>query len=76
MLFKDQLKTIRKQKGLQQQELAEKMGVSTATVSDWEHGRKKPRYTNLAKLANVLGTDPLEMVDALLRGVDDGTDDD
>lgn len=67
MRFADLLKSIRQHKGVQQQELAEKVGVSPATVSDWEHGRKKPRYTNLVKVANVLEADPVELVIALLQ---------
>ena len=51
------IRELRKKKGIQQKELAIEIGVSNATVSDWEHQRKNPRGENLKKLADYFGVD-------------------
>lgn len=43
------------QSGLTHAELAERVGVSRPTVSDWLRGETTPRGRNLAKLRRVLG---------------------
>lgn len=45
---------IRKQKGLTQKELAEKIGVSDKTISKWECGNSIPDTTYLESLCNSL----------------------
>jgi len=51
------IRQLRVQKGIQQKELAIEIGVSNATVSDWEHGRKKPSGERLKKLADFFGVE-------------------
>ena len=46
------IKELRKHKGLRQEELAELMGVSTASVSKWETGQCAPELTVLMELAD------------------------
>ncbi len=46
------IKRMRKEKGLRQEQLAEVMGVSTAAVSKWETGQAAPELTVLMELAN------------------------
>ena len=46
------IKELRKQKGLRQEQLAEAMGVSTASVSKWETNQSYPELTLLADLAD------------------------
>lgn len=46
------IKELRKQKGLRQEQLAEAMGVSTASVSKWETNQSYPELTLLAELAD------------------------
>lgn len=46
------IKDLRKQKGLRQEQLAEAMGVSTAAVSKWETNQSYPELTLLAELAD------------------------
>jgi len=46
------IKEFRKQKGLRQEQLAEAMGVSTASVSKWETNQSFPELTLLAELAD------------------------
>ena len=43
---------LRKQRGLRQEQLAEAMGVSTASVSKWETGQCAPELTMLMELAD------------------------
>ena len=45
----------RKLKGLSQEELAEKVGVSRQAVSKWETGEAQPEITKLKALADVFG---------------------
>lgn len=46
------IKELRKQRGLRQEQLAEAMGVSTASVSKWETNQTFPELTLLADLAD------------------------
>lgn len=55
--------TLRKQQGLSQEALAERLGVSRQAVSRWERGTALPDAENLAGLSRVLGVS----ADALLR---------
>lgn len=55
---------LRKQKGMTQDELAEKMGVSPQAVSKWENDISCPDISILPSLARELGV----TVDALLSG--------
>ena len=56
------LKQLRKEVGMTQVELAEKLGVSKGVVAMWETGRRKPGYENLGRLAAMFN----EKVDYLL----------
>ena len=51
------VRELRKKMGIQQKELALEVGVSNATVSDWEHGRKNPSGERLTRLAEFFGVD-------------------
>lgn len=51
------VRELRIKKGIQAKELALEIGVSNATVSDWEHGRKNPTGQRLKKLADFFGVD-------------------
>lgn len=53
--FADKLKVARKKAGLSQAELAERIGVSVRSFTEYECGRSVPRQKNLEKLADVLG---------------------
>ncbi len=57
--FKDALKSIRKAKGLTQEQLGKKIGVSSQVVSNWERGYTtslSPEMLN--SIAGALGTTP------------------
>ena len=53
------IRELRKRANLQQKDLASAVGVSVATVSDWETQKKDPSNERLQKLAKLFGVDPL-----------------
>ncbi|HFI0463784.1 TPA: LexA family protein [Streptococcus suis] len=53
--FSEKLKFLRKERGLTQKELGEKIGVKHNTVSGYENGVNEPEQDILYKLATVLG---------------------
>ena len=55
-MLDENIKTIRKAKGLSQEELAIKLNVVRQTVSKWEHGLSVPDSEMLVSLSEVLET--------------------
>jgi DNA-binding XRE family transcriptional regulator len=55
MLFGQLVKVLREEHKLTQQELADKAGMPTATVSQLEHSRRKPTWESVVRLARALG---------------------
>lgn len=49
------LKTLRKGRKLTQQELAEKIGLNRATISNYEVGRRLPHLPELERFADFFG---------------------
>ena len=69
MEFNEKLQELRTQKGLTQQELAERLYVSRAAVSKWESGRGYPNIDSLKSIArffSVTVDDLLSTEDALI----------
>ena len=64
MEFNEKLQELRKQKGLTQEELAEKLFVSRTAISKWESGRGYPNIDSLKPVAKFFGV----TVDELLSG--------
>ena len=62
--FGNYLYTLRKNKGMTQQEIADKLGVTNKAVSKWETGEAFPETAQLVPLADMFGV----TVDDLLRG--------
>ena len=56
-MLSENIKNIRKNKGLTQEELASELNVVRQTVSKWEKGLSVPDAELLTKLAEVLETD-------------------
>jgi len=54
MEFSERLKTLRKEAGLTQVDVAEKLGISQPAYASWERGIKKPTQQNLVKISQVL----------------------
>lgn len=53
MDFGDKLREIRRNEGLSQEQLAEKMGVSRQAITKWETGRGLPDVENMVILAEI-----------------------
>ena len=53
-MFSENLKTLRKQKGFTQEELAARLNIVRQTVSKWEKGLSVPDAELLTRLAEVL----------------------
>lgn len=74
MTFGKRLRSVRKDLGLTQKELGERIGVGRTTISEYESGKIVPRQDGLIKLAEVLGVnvDFLTGTQAGATWVDDG----
>ena len=55
MKLSDKILRLRKQNGLSQEELAEKLGVSRQAVSRWEIGSTQPDASNVLQLSKLFG---------------------
>ncbi len=51
--FGERLYSLRKQQELNQEHLAEKVGISRHTIQRWESGETQPIADDLSKLANI-----------------------
>ena len=57
------IKKTRMEKGLTQEELADKVGVKKSAVAKWENGRvSEIKRSNLKNLADALGLNPNELL--------------
>lgn len=54
MTVGEKIRAARKEKGLSQKDLAEKTGLSIATIQGYEQGKYKPKIENVQKIANAL----------------------
>jgi|LSQX01.3.fsa_nt_gb transcriptional regulator with XRE-family HTH domain len=67
MKFQDKLQILRKQKGISQEKLAEKIGVSRQAVAKWEVGQSYPDMDNLILLSELFRTS----IDRLVKDYED-----
>ena len=56
------IKSLRLEKNMTQQELAEKIGVTARAISKWVNGRGMPEISLLIPLSDVLGISVLELL--------------
>ncbi len=68
MKFQEKISQIRKEKGLSQEELAEKVGVSRQAVAKWEAGLSYPDVENLIALSSLFQVS----IDSMLRADEEG----
>ena len=61
-MLKDNLKTLRKNKGLSQEELSVKLNVVRQTVSKWEQGLSVPDAEMLMTISEILETPVSEIL--------------
>ena len=71
-IFHQRIRELIKQKGLEQKEIAEKMGLPVTTVNSWFRPTKPgfPTFPRLCKLADILGCS----IDYLAGRKDEPTD--
>lgn len=62
MLFNEKLKMLRKESGLTQEELAEKLNVSRQAITKWESGDGTPDIENLKQISILFNTRIDELV--------------
>lgn len=58
----DKIKEIRISKGLDQKQLADMVGISKSSISEWENCKRVPRMSTLRKIAEALGVDVWEII--------------
>ncbi|WP_195558411.1 helix-turn-helix transcriptional regulator [Ligilactobacillus salivarius] len=61
------LKLLRVNKGFNQDELGEKIGVSQTTISSWEQGKAKPSAKNIYKLAKIYAVEPTVIFNTIFK---------
>ncbi len=66
-MLNDNIKRLRKEKGLSQEELAEKLNVVRQTVSKWENGLSAPDAEMLLNIADVLDTQISAILDTEVK---------
>ena len=75
MKFSENLYTLRKNKGISQEQLAELVDVSRQSVSKWELAESYPTVENIFKLCNVLNCKMNELINENLTDFDLLSDD-
>ena len=66
------LKTLRKEKNITQENLAETLNVSTRTISRWETGRNMPDISLLVELSEFYQVSIAEIIDGERKSEDMG----
>ena len=59
----DNIKALRKQKGISQEELASRIHVVRQTISKWELGQSKPDTDKLIEISKLLNVDLNQLID-------------
>lgn len=70
----EMISSLRKEKGMTQSELAEKMNVTDKAVSKWERNLACPDVNSIPKLAEILGTTVEELLNAQSKKEDNKID--
>ena len=70
MGFSENLRNIRKHKGITQKQLADKLGVQRQTIVEWENDDgKRPDFLNLVCLVTALGVSWNRLMDGEVQAV-------
>lgn len=67
MKFQDKLQVLRKEKGMSQEKLADKIGISRQAVAKWEVGQSYPEVDKLIMLSDLFRIS----IDKLVKDYDD-----
>ncbi len=62
MKLPDKLLTLRKENGLSQEELSQRLNISWQTVSRWEDGTARPNSQNIIELGRLYDLSPDELL--------------
>ena len=66
----ENIQTIRKHRKMKQQELADKIGINTQSLSKIERGVNYPTFDTLEKIMDVLGVTPNELLSGEWKYID------
>ncbi len=69
MLKPTRLRELRERASFSQMELAERSGISRATIADLELGKRGARPKTRRKLAKALGVEPWELMSDVQGGI-------
>lgn len=72
-MFQDNLKALRKRKGITQEELATRLNIVRQTVSKWEKGLSVPDSELLIKLAEILEVPVSQLLGSKILRKGEGT---
>ncbi len=62
MLIGEKIKKYRKEKGLTQRELADKLNIATNSLSRYEIGERRPPIDMIEKIAEILNVTPIQLM--------------
>ena len=62
-MFKDMLRTLRIKAGMNQKELAKKIGCAKSTISMYENGAREPNFETLEAIADIFNVDMSTLID-------------
>lgn len=65
--FSDNLRNLREDKGMTQEELAKRIGISTITILRYETGKREPSGIVLCKLALFFDVDPISLLGTSIK---------
>jgi len=71
MKLSENIKRIRKENNLSQEQLAEKLGVSRQAVSKWESGQSYPEMDKVLTICNLFGYNMDELMNENIKEVND-----
>ena len=77
MEFKDVVKALRQERGMTQQEVADRIGLTKVTISQYETGKRKPSFEMIEALADLFHVDMnylLGFTDRIEKPAGDDTD--
>lgn len=59
----EKIREYRKRAGLTQAQVAQRMGIRQGTLTQYENGRRNPKYETLERIAEAIGCDVFDLVD-------------
>ena len=71
MKFGDKLILLRKKKGMNQEELAEKLGVSRQSVSKWESNNSYPETDKIVQICNIFNCSMDDLINDNITNIDE-----